>query len=115
VTQINQAGNYASRQFEVQVRLERESTSAIKSGMYAELLYPVQDAPTLTVPEEAIVHRGQLTGLFAVRDSIALLRWVRVGKQRGSRIEVLSGLKPGETYVADASGRILDGQTVHAQ
>jgi len=115
VTQINPAGNDASRQFEVQVRLERENTSAIKSGMYAEILYPVEAVASLTVPEAAIVHRGQLTGLFAVRDSTALLRWVRLGEKRGDRVEVLSGLKPGETYVADASGRILDGQTVHAQ
>ncbi|HHP7239577.1 efflux RND transporter periplasmic adaptor subunit [Longibacter sp.] len=115
VTQINPAGNYASRQFEVQVRLDRENTSAIKSGMYAEILYPVEAVPSLTVPEAAIVHRGQLTGLFAVRDSTALLRWVRLGEKRGDRVEVLSGLRPGETYIADAAGRILDGQTVHTR
>ncbi|PEN14661.1 efflux transporter periplasmic adaptor subunit [Longibacter salinarum] len=115
VTQINPGGNYASRQFEVQVKLNRDDAGDIKSGMYAEVLYPVEEAPTLTVPADAIVHRGQLTGLFAVHDSTALLRWVRVGEQRGDRIEVLSGLRPGETYIADATGRILDGQTVRTQ
>jgi len=120
VTQINPSGNYASRQFEVQVRLQRSAgtetaAQALKSGMYAQLLYPMEESAALTVPQKALVHRGQLTGLFTVTDSTALLRWVRVGETRGDRVEVLSGLRSGETYVADTSPRLLDGQPVRAQ
>lgn len=119
VTQINPAGHRASRQFEVQVRLRRGDLPSgrrmLKSGMYAEVLYPMEQAPALTVPRDAIVQRGQLTGLFAVQDSTALLRWVRTGGTRGERVVVLSGLRPGETYVADATPRILDGQPVRAR
>ncbi len=115
VTQINQAGNYASRQFEVQVRLAREDTGALKSGMYAQVLYPADAERTLTVPAQALVARGQLTGLFAIEDSTALLRWIRTGRRHGDRVEVLSGLRPGDRYIADASRRILDGQPVRPQ
>jgi len=115
VTQINPAGNYASRQFEVQVRLPRDSESALKSGMYAQVLYPVEAERTLTVPMQALVTRGQLTGLFAIEDSTALLRWIRTGQRHGDRVEVLSGLRPGDRYIANASQRILDGQLVRPQ
>jgi RND family efflux transporter MFP subunit len=115
VTQINPAGNYASRQFEVQVRLAREGTGALKSGMYAQVLYPADAERTLTVPAQALVTRGQLTGLFAIEDSTALLRWIRTGQRHGDRVEVLSGLGPGDRYIADASRRILDGQPVRPQ
>jgi hypothetical protein len=87
----------------------------LKSGMYAQVLYPMEEAPALTVPRDALVQRGQLTGLFAVQDSTALLRWIRTGDTRGDRVVVLSGLRPGETYVADATPRILDGQPVRAR
>lgn len=115
VTQINPAGNYASRQFEVQVRLPRDGTSGLKSGMYAQVLYPADAERALTVPAQALVTRGQLTGLFAIEDSTALLRWIRTGQRHGDRVEVLSGLRPGDRYIADASRRILDGQPVRPQ
>jgi multidrug efflux pump subunit AcrA (membrane-fusion protein) len=83
--------------------------------MYAEVVHRTGTASTLTVPQTAIVERGQLTGLYAVVDGQALLRWVRTGPQRGDRVEVLSGLRPGETYVTDASPRILDGQSVQIE
>lgn len=120
ITQVNPSGNYASRQFEVHVDLLRnstpsESTARLKSGMYAQLLYPMETSDAVTVPKEALLQRGQLTGLFTVRDSTALLRWVRTGEIRGERVEVLSGLRPGETYIADTSPRILDGQRIRIQ
>lgn len=120
VTQINPAGHYASRQFEVQVRLpertaEEAPGDALKSGMYAKVEHRTGTASTLTVPEEALVERGQLSGLYTVSDGRALLRWVRTGPQRGDRIEILSGLRPGETYVSDATHRIADGQPVRPE
>ncbi len=117
VTQINPAGHYASRQFEVQVRLPNavSEEGGLKSGMYAQVEHRTGTASTLTVPEEALVERGQLTGLYTVSDGRALLRWVRTGSQRGDRVEVLSGLRSGETYVTDATPRIADGQPVRPE
>ncbi|MFO8099879.1 MAG: efflux RND transporter periplasmic adaptor subunit [Salinibacter sp.] len=119
VTQVNPAGDYASRQFEVQVRLpnrpDHSASAALKSGMYAEVEHRTGTASTLTVPTQAIVERGQLTGVYAVSDGRALLRWVRTGTRQGDRVEVLSGLHAGETYVTDATPRIADGQPIQAE
>lgn len=111
ITQINPAGNAMSRQFQVQVRLDRRSDD-LKSGMYAQVLHRVGSETALTVPEQALVQRGQLTGLYAVKDGTALLRWVRTGRRTGDRVVVLTGLAKGETYVANAQSRILDGQPI---
>jgi multidrug efflux system membrane fusion protein len=112
VSQVNPSGNYASRQFKVQVRLSRNGTPTLKSGMYAQVLLPKGTATAITVPEEALVERGQLTGLYAVKDGTVLLRWVRIGKHYGDRVEILSGLAEGETYVVNGEQRLLDGQAV---
>ena len=115
VTQVNPSGNYASRQFQVQVRLDSGDRSGIKSGMYAQVLHSIGSRSALTVPEQALIQRGQLTGVYTIADGTALLRWVRTGSEIGDRVEILSGLRAGETYVADASPRILDGQPVQVQ
>jgi multidrug efflux pump subunit AcrA (membrane-fusion protein) len=121
VTQVNPSGNAVSRQFTVQVRLPRidsdetAGATAIKSGMYAEVRHQTGTRSALMVPETALIERGQLTGLYAVSRGTARLRWVRTGTQEGRRVEVLSGLRPGETYVVDATPRIADGQPVRSQ
>ncbi len=121
VTQVNPSGNAVSRQFTVQVRLPRidsgetSGATAIKSGMYAEVLHQTGTRSTLTVPREALIERGQLTGLYAISNGTARLRWVRTGPRQGRRVEVLSGLRPGEMYVVDATPRIADGQPVRTE
>ncbi len=121
VTQVNPSGNVVSRQFTVQVRLPRgtpseaSGTTAIKSGMYAEVLHQTGTRSALMVPRKALVERGQLTGLYAISDGTARLRWVRTGTTQGPRVEVLSGLRPGEKFVTDATPRIADGQPVRTE
>lgn len=73
------------------------------------------DAPaahaTLHVPARSIVRRGALAGVFVVRDGRALLRWIKPGAAAGERVEVLSGLWPGEHIALDPAG-LADGTPV---
>ena len=112
VTEINPSGHPASRQFRVQVRL-MDAPAGIKSGMYAQVLLQKGEERMTTVPESSLVNRGQLTGLYTVSDDDrAVLRWVRLGSRYGGRVEILSGLRAGERYIAEADGRLHDGQKV---
>lgn len=57
-----------------------------------------------SVAKPGVIERGQLTGVFVVGpDSIAHLRWVKVGRTMGASVEILSGLNGGERILADAS------------
>jgi hypothetical protein len=63
------------------------------------------------VPAASLVRRGALTGVFVIAESRAELRWLRVGRADGERVQVLAGLRPGEA-VARTPGGLADGQPV---
>ena len=65
----------------------------------------------LLVPARSLVHRGALAGVFVIRDGVAVLRWLRLGRASGDSVEVLAGLWPGE-QVALAPGALSDGRRV---
>lgn len=56
----------------------------------------------LTVPEQAIVRRGELTAVYVKSGDVFSLRAVRLGQRLGvDGIEVLSGLKAGDVVSLD--------------
>ena len=63
----------------------------------------------LLIPQSALIEKDQLKGVYIVTaDNKALLRWVRLGKQWGDQVEVLSGLSPQDKVVTSAQGRLYN-------
>jgi RND family efflux transporter MFP subunit len=101
-----------SRTLTVRVLLDNPDRS-LRSGMFARLRIPGEVRSALAVPEAALVRRGPLTGVFVVDESkTARLRWVTVGSRQDSWVEVLTGLKAGERFVASPDADLEDGTRV---
>ena len=66
------------------------------TGVAVTGLIPAGARLAVAIPTDAVVRRGQLTGVRVVAGDRIVLRWVRLGRTLGDRIEVLSGLEPGE-------------------
>ena len=67
------------------------------------------------VPTSAVVHEGQLTGIYIVDpDQIARFRLIRTGQSLGNTIEVLSGLQEGARFVVAPPPGFSDGIKVEA-
>lgn len=112
VESVLPAGDPATRRFKVRLVLPNQD-GALVSGMFARVLFRTGTDKTISVPETAIVRRGQLTGLFVLDDeNITHLRWVRLGRTSGERVEVLAGLTAGERVVADKLRQMREGMKV---
>ena len=102
VAQILPAGDAATHTFLVKVELP--PTPGLKTGMFGRMLVDKGTGQTLVVPRAAVIERGELTGLYIVGpDSLARLRWVKLGRTVGESIEILSGVTAGERLLADAT------------
>ena len=79
--------------------------SGVTPGMFARLWLPMaatSASSALTVPTQAIVRRAEMVGLYVLDPAgKPLLRQVRLGRTEGDRVEVLSGLMPGERVATD--------------
>jgi membrane fusion protein, copper/silver efflux system len=84
----------------------------LKPGMYATLRWPGRGAASvLTVPRSAVIATGARTLVFLKRgDGMLEPRLVTVGSATADRIEILSGLSPGDTVVASATF-LLDAES----
>ena len=116
VLRISPAVDRVSRRSRVKLGLDETSAPLPAPGSFVRVEIPESGATSLWVPEDALVRRGQLTGLFLVRDEHVRLRWVRVGERQpaaGGRedglVEILSGLGPGELVVRRPDASLADG------
>jgi len=84
-------------------------TFQLVPGQFARVSLPLKASadgipsrPSLMVPSDAVVDRGELTAVYVVTDKgEARLRQVRLGRVTGAQTEVLSGLQPGEKVALD--------------
>ena len=81
------------------VKAALPSHADLRPGMFATLRFACGTHTALLVPARAVHRTGQLESVDVVIEGGAHLRNVRTGKTYGEQIEVLSGLKPGETVL----------------
>lgn len=116
VTEVSTSARNTGGQYMVKVALE-ETDAEVLSGMYATVRFPIEKKETTTeavmIPTEAIITRGDLKGVYTVSaQNTAMLRWLRLGRTYGDRVEVLSGLTPDESYIVSAEGKLFNGAKV---
>ena len=113
VSEIVPVADAASRSYTVKIDLPPRST--FRSGLYGKARFAREQRHAITIPTKAIIQRGQLTSVLLVDDSgTARFRLISVGKSRGDRTEVLSGLQEGERIVVDRLDAISDGSRVES-
>ena len=82
--------------FRVRMALD-EVNGGLFPGMLVRVGLPVGERSALWIPEQALVRRGELRGVYVLgQNDQQRLRQIRTGVRREGRIEVLAGLSEGE-------------------
>jgi membrane fusion protein, multidrug efflux system len=111
VREIVPASDPATRTYIVKLDLALTPSlrGNVHSGFYGRASFAAGQRQALIAPESAFVERGQLIGVYVVKDNVASLRLVKTGKRYDKGIEILSGLNPDSRIVTAPHGEIADG------
>jgi len=105
----------SSRALDVIVDLDNDGTLKAGGTVNASVQIAVKEA-ALVVPEQSVVLRpaGKVVYAVVVEDDRkkVLQRPVRAGAKKGGVIEILGGLKQGETVAVDGAGFLTNGAAV---
>ncbi len=102
VVEIIPTADPASRSYTVKIELPRDQL--LRSGLFGKARFITGQKQVITVPQKALVERGQLSGVYIIDGNrIAQMRLVTVGKSYGDRVEILSGLGSGDRIAADSA------------
>lgn len=118
VAEVSTSAKNTGGQYLVKVLLHKTKTD-ILSGMYATVQFPMEKKAgldTVMIPVDAVITNGQLSGVYTVSQSnTALLRWLRLGRTFGDKVEVLSGLSANEQYIVASQGKLYNGVKISIQ
>lgn len=87
--------------FRVRVDLP-QGQYGIYPGMFVKVAFVVGEQQRLVVPAATVVHRGEVTAVYVVRDGQIFFRQVRTGRVlEDGYVEVFAGLSEGEQLATD--------------
>ncbi|MBN1885123.1 MAG: efflux RND transporter periplasmic adaptor subunit [Candidatus Krumholzibacteriota bacterium] len=98
----------------VKVTVEmRDPSRRLRPGMFArvKIIYDVHEN-TVLAPKDAIMAEDRESAVFVVQDSIAVRRFVTIGYENTTHVEILEGLLPGDTLVTTGKSSLKDSSTV---
>jgi RND family efflux transporter MFP subunit len=106
--------NERNRHFRIEIRVPN-ADAALLSGMYATARIVTASASGgVIVPREAIATRnGKRVALVVDGEGVRTVD-VTEGLSDGQRVQILTGLKPGDIVVADARRQFSEGARVRA-
>lgn len=115
VRRVNPAADARTRSFPVEVEVPNKD-GGILPGMFAKLTIPLQRRDNVvTVPQEAVLLRGNRTLVYVVEKGVARARPVETGISDGAHTEITAGLRSGEQVIVSGQHYVGDGTPVSVQ
>jgi multidrug efflux pump subunit AcrA (membrane-fusion protein) len=115
VTRVSPTVDVESRSFGVEASVPNPK-GALKPGFFAKvsiLTGTEKNAPF--VPEEAVASFAGIVKVYVIVDGKAEERRVKTGMRQDSRVEILEGVKVGETLATSSLSQLATGTAVTIQ
>ena len=115
VTRTSGSIDTSTRTMQVEVSLQNKD-GALLPGAYVQVALPLSASPTLSVPSNALLFRGEGTRVALVDGQGKItLRAVTLGRNNGTTVEVTSGLQATDRLVLNPPDSLTDGDVVTTQ
>ena len=112
VSRISPAVTTSTRAFPFEA-LVPNSDAQLKPGTFARVrIVSSRVDQVLTLPYAALQYRYGVNRVFVVDADRLVVRELRVGERLGDRIEIMSGVKAGETVAISDVDKLIDGTKV---
>lgn len=111
IAEIVPTADAGSRTFTAKIALNQKG---LKSGMFGRGSISLGTTVNgITLPAKAVIDRGAMTIVWTVdKENITRMRIVKVGRQSGERVEILSGLTDAERVVVTGAEKVTEGARV---
>lgn len=95
--------------YPVEMSLANSRENPLKAGMFCRVNFvSVQSIETIVIPREALIGSIKEPKVYVIEDGIAKQRSVVVGKEAGTKLQILQGLKDGEKIVVAGHNNLKD-------
>ena len=113
VTAFSPAPALGPLTYPITITLDNESGD-LMSGMFAEVKFTAEEADdTICIPSDAVIMKnGKSVAVIIDEDLIPSFREVETGIDNGEFVEILSGIKEGETVVISGQNFVEEGIAV---
>ncbi|MGI9294394.1 MAG: efflux RND transporter periplasmic adaptor subunit, partial [Pseudomonadales bacterium] len=113
VHSVGRIADPATGTYPLEIWLDNPLESPLREGMVASVsLSNPSGEQRPAVPVATVFRREGRMHVFTVNDDIAHLKPVRIGRRNNTLVEVLEGLKVGDSIVVDGQFALRDGAPV---
>jgi multidrug efflux pump subunit AcrA (membrane-fusion protein) len=115
ITRISPSVDVESRSFQIEASVPNPK-GLLKPGFFAKasILTGVERQVPF-VPEDAVASLAGVVKVYVVANGKAEERRVKTGQRRDGRVEILEGVKVGETVATSSLGQLAHGAEVQVQ
>jgi RND family efflux transporter MFP subunit len=112
VLRVSPVMDAATRTGEVEIHVSNPG-NMLRAEMFARVTLDLgTNRRGILVPREALVYKGDQSGVFTLEGSVARFRPVEPGLTQQASVEIVQGLKVGEKVVAMGASLLKDGDQV---
>ncbi|NES83407.1 MAG: efflux RND transporter periplasmic adaptor subunit [Moorea sp. SIO2B7] len=117
VSRISPVANSSARQIPVEITIPNPNAK-IGSGLLARVRFQSSTLQRVILPQSAVIGEGSSTAIFVIshqgkeKKTQVRERKVTIGNRMNGKVEIISGIKPGERFVVKSGKVLTDGDTV---
>lgn len=103
----------ATLNFPIEIEVANNTNNSLRAGMYGTAIFDFpKQAPSILIPRTSFVGSVSSNQVFVLENNTSKLRKVVAGRILGDNVEILDGLKEGETVITSGQINLGEGTAV---